>query len=335
MRALPFHLSALAALILAIAPAARAADEDGAKLAPQILDAIVRLHSHVPSDARTAPYLGTEREGSGVLIDADGLIVTIGYLVTEAMGVEITPAKGKPVQGTIVGFDNESGLGLVRAVGHIDAKPIPLGQAKDAAEKRPVLVASYGGAGAAQPAVVVSRRPFAGYWEYLLDSAIFTTPPHREWGGAALLGADGKLLGIGSLVVGDAKPGEDPVPGNMFVPVDLLKPVLADLLSAGRPAGPPRPWLGINAQEVNGRLVVTRVSPEGPAEKAGIVRGDVVRTIAGRPINELPELWRRVWAQGPAGSEVTLGVSHGGAEPHEVKVRTIDRYKYLKLDTTY
>jgi S1-C subfamily serine protease len=296
---------------------------------------VVKLRAHVPPDARTASYLGTEREGSGVLIDADGLIVTIGYLLTEAMGVEIVSPAGKSMQATIVGFDSDSGLGLVRAVGALEAKPIPLGQAKDATEKTPVLVASHGGLEAAQRAVVVSRRPFAGYWEYFLESAIFTAPPHADWGGAALLSAEGKLLGVGSLVVRDAKEGEPPLAGNMFVPIDALKPALADLLANGRPAGPARPWLGLSAQEVHGRLVVSRVSPEGPAEKAGITRGDVIRTIGGRPVNELGDLWRRLWSQGPAGAEVTLGVSHGGSEPRSVTVKTIDRYKYLKLDTTY
>jgi len=325
-------LAFLLALLCAALPAA--ADEP-ARLAPQLLDAIVKLRSHVPSDARTAPYLGTEREGSGVLIDADGLIVTIGYLVTEAMAVEIVANNGHATPATIIGFDSESGLGLVRAVGHLEARPIPLGSAADATVKQPVLVASFGGIEGAQPAIVAARRPFAGYWEYLLDGAIFTAPPHHEWGGAALLSAEGRLLGIGSLALADVVHGEQPVPGNMFVPIDRLKPVLADLLSSGRPSGPSRPWLGINAQEKEGRLVVTRVSPEGPAERAGIVRGDVVRTIAGRPVNELSELWQRLWGEGPAGTEVTLGISHGGAEPRAVTVKTIDRYKYLKLDTTY
>jgi S1-C subfamily serine protease len=322
-------------LVLAVVAAFPALADEETKLRPQVLDAVVRLRAQIPSDARTAPYLGTEREGSGVLIDADGLIVTIGYLVTEAMGVEIVPARGKPVQGIVLGFDNASGLGLVRAAGKIDARPVAIGRSKGLAEKSPVLVASFGGIEAAQPAVVVSRRPFAGFWEYLVEDAIFTVPPHPDWGGAALLGPDGRLLGIGSLTVGDAKPGEEPVPGNMFVPIDMLEPVLADLLSSGRPAGPPRPWLGLSAQEAHGRIVVIRVAPDGPAEKAGIVPGDVVRTIAGWPVNELAELWRRLWAQGPAGAEIGLGVSHRGAEPREVTVKTTDRYKYLRLDTTY
>jgi S1-C subfamily serine protease len=330
------QLSVLAILALIggfLAPGVRA--DEAPKLAPQILDAVVKLRAHVPGDARTAPFLGTEREGSGVLIDAGGLIVTIGYLITEAMGVEVVGPGGKSVPATVIGFDSESGLGLVRAGQKLEAKPLPLGSAKALMEKQPVLIAAFGGIEAAQPAVVVSRRPFAGYWEYLLDEAIFTAPPHLNWSGAALIAPDGKLLGIGSLIVGDAKKGEEPTPGNMFVPIDLLKPNLADLLASGRPGAAARPWLGVNAQEVGGRIVVTRVSPEGPAEKAGIIRGDTVRSIGGRPVNDLADLWQRLWAQGPAGSEVRLGVSHGASEPHDVTVKTIDRYQYLKLDTTY
>jgi S1-C subfamily serine protease len=334
MRFARILLSVALAIVAAPATGLRAEGEMP-KLSPQLLDAVVKLRAQVPADARTAPYLGTEREGSGVLIDADGLIVTIGYLITEAMGVEVVGPGGKSVQATIVGFDSESGLGLVRAGQKLEAKPIPLGTTKTLAEKQPVLVASFGGIDGAQPAVVVSRRPFAGYWEYLLENAIFTAPPHLNWGGAALLSADGKLLGIGSLIVGDAKRGDEPLPGNMFVPIDLLKPALGDLLANGRPATPARPWLGVNAQEVGGRIVVSRVSPDSPADKAGITRGDTVRTIGGRPVNELAELWRRLWASGSAGAEVKLGISHGGAEPRDVTVKTIDRYKYLKLDTTF
>lgn len=324
------HLAIAAAMMLAVTANA----EEAPKFTPQLLEAVVRVRAQVPADARTAPYLGTEREGSGVLIDSSGLVVTIGYLITEAMGVEVTPTGGKPLPATVVGFDAESGLGVVRVAGKLDAKPIPLGQG-NVAEKAPVLIAAFGGMEAAQPAVVVSRRPFAGYWEYYLDQAIFTAPPHLNWGGAALLDRDGKLVGIGSLMVHDARAGEEATPGNMFVPIDLLKPALGDLLAMGRPGTPPRPWLGLNAQEVNGRLVVVRVSPGGPAEKAGIARGSTLRTVAGRPVNDLAELWRRLWSVGPAGTDVTLGVSRGGDEPRDVTVHTIDRYKYLKLDTTY
>ena len=310
-----------------------AGDQSPTKLSPQLLDAVVRVHADVTPGARTSAYLGTEREGTGVLIDADGLIVTIGYLVTEAMTVEVTPSHGKPIPATIVGLDNDSGLALVRAAVPLGAKPLALGRSADLAEQQIVLAAAFGGAEAAQPARVVSRRMFAGYWEYLLDDAIFTAPPLHSWSGAALLGADGKLLGIGSLIVSDAVAGTKEA-GNMFVPIDRLKASMADLLSTGRPGTPPRPWLGINAQEIGGRLVVTRISAEGPAQRAGLVRGSVVTAVAGENVTDLADFYRKLWAQGQAGIEVPLTVEENGAS-RELSVKTMNRYDYLKLDTTY
>ena len=308
-------------------------DQQPTKLSPQLLDAVVRVHADVTPGARTSAYLGTEREGTGVLIDADGLIVTIGYLVTEAMSVEVTPSRGKPIPATVVGLDNESGLALVRAAVPLAAKPLGLGRSADLAEQQIVLAAAFGGAEAAQPARVVSRRMFAGYWEYLLDDAIFTAPPLHSWSGAALLGADGKLLGIGSLIVSDAVAGTKEA-GNMFVPIDRLKASMADLLSTGRPGTPPRPWLGINAQEIGGRLVVTRISVEGPAQRAGLVRGSVVTAVAGEKVTDLADFYRKLWAQGQAGVEIPLTVEENGSS-REVSVKTMNRYDYLKLDTTY
>jgi serine protease Do len=317
----------------AIAAGELGTGETAAKLTPQILDAVVRIHSAVTPGARTSAYLGSEREGSGILIDADGLIVTIGYLVTEAMAIEVTAADGRKVPAALVGLDNDSGLALVRTALPLAAKPLALGRSADLAERQVVLAAGFGGADAAQPARIVSRRLFAGYWEYLLDDAIFTAPPLLNWSGAALIGADGKLVGIGSLIVHDAVPGTAE-PGNMFVPVDRLKASLADLLANGRPGTPPHPWLGINAQEINGRVVVTRVSGESPAQRAGLTRGSVVVAVAGEKIRDLAGFYRRLWAQGDAGVEVKLTIEENGAS-REVRVKTMNRYDYLKLDTTY
>jgi S1-C subfamily serine protease len=295
------------------------------------LEAIVRVHAEIPADARTAAYLGTERNGSGVVIDDAGLVVTIGYLITEAMGAEVTTGAGRVSRADVVGFDIASGLGLLRAAEPLAVKPLPIGAATALAEKTPVVVAGFGGPEQVQPAVVVSRRAFAGYWEYLLEDAIFTTPPHPAWSGAALLGPDGKLTGIGSLVLSDAEPD---LPGNMFVPIDRLRPVMGDLLALGRPSAPPRPWLGVNLRELDGGLVVGRVALDGPSDKAGVRHGDRVIAIDGVPVQELADFYRRLWRQGDAGVTVRLGVTRQG-EQHEIVVKTIDRYRYLKLDTTY
>jgi S1-C subfamily serine protease len=324
------RLGLLLLFLLAALPV-RAQDDE--KPTAQLLDSIVRLRVEVPREARTAATLGLEREGSGVVIDSDGLIVTIGYLIMEATGVEVSTA-GKAVPANVVGFDVESGLGLVRAVSPLGVKPIPLGRTKDVPEKSRVLVASYGGSENAIGSYLVSRRSFAGYWEYLLDDAIFTAPPHPHWAGAALLGSDGKLIGIGSLAVPHAAGEELPLPGNMFVPIDRLKPVLADLLSNGRPLTPPRPWLGVNVQEMQGRVVVIRVQTESPAEKAGVELGDIIDKLDGQPVADVADLYKKLWSKGIAGVEVPLTLLDRRG-PREVKVKTMDRYKYLKLGVTY
>ena len=319
----------VAALSLLGGAAAHAAEPEG-ELARR-LEAIVRIHADVPAEARTAAYLGTTRDGAGVVIDNAGLVVTIGYLITEAMGAEVTTASGKVSRADIVGIDIASGLGLLRAAEPLAVKPMPIGSAQGLAEKTPVVVAGSGGLEAAQPAMVVSRRTFAGYWEYLLEDAIFTAPPHPAWSGAALLAPDGKLAGIGSLIVGDAAGG---LPGNMFVPIDRLQPVMGDLLALGRPSTPPRPWLGVNLRELDGKLVVGRVASDGPGERAGIRHGDRVTAIDGAPAHDLADFYRTLWRLGDAGISVRLSVIRQGRE-QEFEVRTIDRYRYLKLDTTY
>ena len=319
----------IAAILLFSGPGAVAAGPEG-ELAYR-LEAVVRVHAEIPTDARTAAYLGTERDGAGVVIDDAGLVVTIGYLITEAMGAEVATGSGRVSRADVVGFDIASGLGLLRAAEPLAVKPIPIGTATALAEKTPVVVAASGGPEAVLPAVVVSRRDFVGYWEYLLEDAIFTAPPHPAWSGAALLGPDGKLAGIGSLVVSDAKAD---LPGNMFVPIDRLQPVMGDLLALGRPSAPSRPWLGVNLRELDGKLVVGRVALDGPSDKAGVRHGDRVTAIDGAPVHELADFYRTLWRHGDAGVTVRLGVTRQGEE-REIEVNTIDRYRYLKLDTTY
>ena len=295
------------------------------------LDAVVRVRAEIPPEARTASFLGTKRRGSGVLIDDAGLIVTIGYLITEAMAAEVTTTSGKVSRADIVGFDIGSGLGLLRATDPLEAKPLPLGTANGLAEQTPVIVAGPGGTEAVQAAVVVSRRTFAGYWEYLLEDAIFTALPYSAWSGAALITLDGKLAGIGSLIVSDAEAGH---PGNMFVPIDKLRPIMGDLIAFGRPYSPAHPWLGANLQDLDGTLVVQRVAPEGPADRAGLRHGDQVTAIDGSPVHDLADLYRALWGRGEAGVTVKLTVTRQGEE-RDIEVKTIDRYRYLKLNTTY
>lgn len=308
----------------ALQPDAAALDFD----LPRALNAVVRLAARVPDDAFTAPLLGTEREGNGVVIRDDGLIATIGYLITEADAVWITTHDGRVLPGHPLAYDFATGMGLVLPLAPLRLAPIPLGTAADVDVDDDVYVIGHGGRHHALKASVFARREFAGYWEYLLDVALFTAPPHPEWSGAALVDEHGRLVGIGSLFVQEAQ-GEDVQKGNMFVPIDVLVPILDDLVARGRAARPARPWLGMYAGDDNNRLVVGGLAPGGPADRAGVRQGDLVVAVADQRVATLAEMLRSVWKLGPAGTEIPLTLARNGATVN-VKVKSADRGDFMK-----
>ncbi len=304
------------------------------KQADELLASVVRVKARALPDARSNATLGSQREGSGVIIDDKGHILTIGYLVIEADAIEVTTADGKTSPATLAGYDHATGFGLLRAALPLGAKPIDLGTSAELALREPVMVAPHGGREFVNLAYVVSKRQFAGSWEYLLDSAIFISPPTLAWAGSALISREGKLVGIGSLLVRDSEETGTPLPGNMFVPIDLLKPIVADLIGNGRVAGLPRPWLGMATEELQGHLFVTRVSPEAPADKAGVRRGDIVVGVGADRVTSHDELYRKLWSLGPAGTEVPLRLLQG-ASLKEIMVRSIDRTEYFRTKPTH
>ena len=293
------------------------------------LGAVLGLRAMIPEDAFTAGTLGTERAGSGVLIRRDGLVLTIGYLVTEAETIWLTSAEGGAVPGHVLAYDQETGFGLVQALGRLNTPSIDLGIGLRVGAGDRAIMAAEGGRRHAIAARVVARQEFAGYWEYVLDRAIFTAPAHPFWGGAGLIGADGRLIGIGSLHVQHANGRELRRDVNMVVPIDLLPPILDDMLTYGRPNRPARPWLGLYATEVEDAIVVAGLSERGPASKSGLRPGDRILAVREDPVASLAGLWRKVWAAGPAGSEVVLQVSRDN-ETLTVRVLSVDRTQNLK-----
>src|SRR6266581_262659 len=293
----------------------------------EALNSIVGLRAIVPSDAFTAETLGTERTGNGVLI-RDGIVLTIGYLITEAETIWLHLADGRAVPGTVLAYDQETGFGLVQALGRLELPALPIGQSKAAKVGDPVVVAGAGGRKHSVVARITAKQEFAGNWEYVLDEAIFTAPAHPFWGGTAMIGRAGELLGIGSLQVQQVRESETPEPLNMIVPIDILKPVLDDLLTLGRPNHPPRPWLGLNATEVEDKVVVARVSSSAPAKRANLRTGDVVLAVAGDEVKDLAGLFRKVWSLGKAGVEVPLTIYRDG-RTFEVRVTSGDRNRFL------
>jgi S1-C subfamily serine protease len=293
------------------------------------LSAVLGLRATVPEDAFTASTLGTERAGSGVLIREDGLVLTIGYLVTEAETIWLTSAGGGAVPGHVLAYDQETGFGLVQALGRLNTPPLELGIGLRVGAGDRAVMAAEGGRRHAIAARVVARQEFAGYWEYVLDRAIFTAPAHPFWGGAALIGADGRLIGIGSLHVQHANGRELRRDVNMVVPIELLPPILDDMLTYGRPNRPARPWLGLYAAEVEDAIVVAGLAERGPAGKAGLRPGDRIVAVREDTVGSLAGFWRKVWAGGPAGSEVVLQVVRDN-ESLTVRVLSTDRTRFLK-----
>jgi S1-C subfamily serine protease len=266
-----------------------------------------------------------------VVIDADGLVLTIGYLILEAETVELSTADGTAFPATVVGYDSATGFGLLRSLKPLPIRPIQMGQSATIASREPVLIVGFDGVA---PAVVVSRRQFVGYWEYLLDEAIYTAPATVNWSGAALLNREGKLLGIGSLSVNDALGPDSQLPGNLFVPIDLLKPLLRDLVTRGKSSAPARPWLGVQTQELHGNVIVTRVSPESPAAAAAMRPGDVIVSLGGQVLKGQADFYTRLWGRGEAGVEVPLEVLRDG-RIQSVTIKSIDRERYYRAKRTF
>ena len=298
--------------------------------AEQLLKAIVKVKSTIPSEARTAGVLGTTREGNGVLIDSEGHILTIGYLILEADSIEVVDQEGFEIRARYIGYDHKTGFGLIRAEKALNVTPMLLGQSSNIKAGDPVLVIGHGGVDSVQGVRVVFRGEFTGYWEYLLDNAIYTTPPYANYGGAALIGRDGKLVGIGSIFTRQTVADLGTVPCNMFVPIDLLRPILSRLIATGSSGEPPQPWLGLQIDEVHERLFVRRVTSGGPAEKAGLGSGDIILKVDQKAVQGLADFYRKVWSLGDAGVEVPISVLQG-IEIRDIVVRSEDRDQYFRI----
>jgi len=292
------------------------------------LKSIVEVHSKIPEDGFTATTLGTERAGSGVVIRESGLVLTIGYLITEAEHVWLVSSGGRVTQAHALAYDQESGFGLVQALGRLELPAMGLGRSSQAKLGDPVVLAG-GGPTKFVRSSIVGKQEFAGYWEYLLDEAIFTAPAHPLWGGAGLIDAKSQLLGVGSLLMQQVTATGEQQSLNMIVPIDLLPPILDDLLAFGRVNKPQRPWLGIYSAERDGKILVADVAEQGPAAAAGLREGDIISGVRDLSVDSLADLYRKVWGCGPAGTEIPVEVVRDNRIIW-LRIKSVDRGAYLK-----
>jgi len=318
-------MSAIVTLFLIAGATGYAADQT----AEDILKAIVKVRAVIHDDAVTAQSLGTEREGNGVLIDPAGHILTIGYLILESKIIEVTGPDGQVMDATFIGYDYDTGFGLLRVNKALNLTPMKLGSSSKLKAGEPALVADHKGSESVLGVRIAARQEFTGYWEYLLESAIYTIPPFQNYGGAALIGSDGYLLGIGSIFTQIDVPGFGPLPANMFVPIDLLKPILKDLKSAGRSRNPPKPWLGMHTDESHGRVFLIRIHPGGPAQKANLQVGDLILKVNNQSVEGQADFFRKVWALGTAGVKVPLSILRG-TKIQDITLQSADRYQFIK-----
>ncbi|MGO9132572.1 MAG: S1C family serine protease [Methylovirgula sp.] len=294
------------------------------------LASVVALTSRVPADAHTAETLGVERAGNAVVIGDDNLLLTIGYLILEANEIWLTTSKGRVLAAHVMAYDFETGFGLIQAQGPLECPSLAFGDSRQARPGDRAILAAAGGRPSAVAAHVVARQQFAGYWEYVLDDAIFTAPAHPNWGGAALISPMGDLWGIGSLQVPHQVHGEQVVPLNMAVPIEALLPIYAEMRNLGRPNRPLRPWLGLFAAEASGGgVVIIGLAGEGPARRAGLREGDLVLAVAGREVNRLVDFLQAIWSLGTAGVEVPLRIDREG-DVFDMRIASADRYRFLK-----
>jgi S1-C subfamily serine protease len=312
-----------------VPPAAQPKPEDYDFDLESALAAVVGVKAIIPADAFTAEILGTERAGNGVLINKRGVVLTIGYLITEAETIWLTLGDGRVVPGTVLGYDQTTGFGLIQALGRIDLPALPLGSSRTAQLGDSVVIGGAGGQQFSVAAQIVAKQEFAGYWEYVLDEAIFTAPAHPHWGGAAVIGPGGGLLGIGSLQLEQAREKGRSRHLNMIVPIDLLKPILDDMMTLGQPNQKPRPWLGLYATEVEDKIAIAGIATGGPAQKAELRPGDIVLAVGDHEVTSLADFFRQVWSVGEAGIDVPLTI-YRERQQFDVTLASVDRNSLLK-----
>jgi serine protease Do len=293
----------------------------------KIYQSVVKIDSIVPSDARTANSLGTIRGGNGIVID-DKHILTIGYIVVEAETITITLPNGGVVPAELAGYDHTTGFGILKTILPSKLTPIQIGNSDKLNKEDLLYVLPYLTEGAPSAVKMVSRRSFTGWWEYFLDKPIYTHPMNTSFAGSALINEFGELLGIGSLYVSDAAAEGILSPGNLFVPINDLKPILNDLIANGKRTADVKPYMGLTSNDDTGKVMVTRVNDDGPAAKAGFKENDIILKVNKINIQDTEKFYKTVWSQGGPGTLLDFEIERNN-QIISLKLTTMDRNDFF------
>jgi serine protease Do len=293
----------------------------------RIYQSVVKIDSIVPADARTANSLGTIRGGNGIVID-DKHILTIGYIVVEAETITITLPNGGVVPAELAGYDHTTGFGILKTILPSKLTPLQIGNSDKLNKEDLLYVLPYLTEGAPSAVKMVSRRSFTGWWEYFLDKPIYTHPMNTSFAGSALINEFGELLGIGSLYVSDAAAEGVPMPGNLFVPINDLKPILNDLIVHGKRTADVKPYMGLTSNDDTGKVMVTRVNDDGPAAKAGFKENDIILRVNKINIQDTEKFYKIVWSQGGPGTLLDFEIERNN-QIISLKLTTMDRNDFF------
>jgi S1-C subfamily serine protease len=294
------------------------------ELVRHLTECVVNIQTTVARDHRSVPILGTERMGSGVVVDPAGLILTVNYVVMGGQTVQVSFLRGRRVRAEIVAQDFEIGLALLR-IKRQGLTAATLRVEGELERGEPVVAVASTGAQERRVAggLVTYLGEFEAHWEYLLERGIVSNAANPGFGGGGLFTLTARLAGIVSLNLNEL------IRNSLSIPVEHYREHERELLRYGRVVSRPRrAWLGVFAHVVEEGIVVAAVVPEGPGDRGGLREGDLIVSLNAEKLESRRDLYVSLWRHGP-GEPLTFEVMRDSSL-RRVLVTSGDRAEFFR-----